>query len=183
LRVGSPAQTLRLLPSTSGEPTWLVSPQGCPKTKNGTTVIPWCIQERGWLFDAALSSSWHPLGNLTLGLAHNLGYDHSAPYGLDRVALGYDDSSAGPVIESQVIATFATYDYYLGVFGLGYQGTNISKFPDLYPSLTDAMKIQSLIPSLSWAYTAGAKYRQYINPCHSLSPTCSRMRYCLVLSV
>jgi len=160
LRVGSPAQTLRVLPSTAGQQTWVVSPQGCPSTNNGTSIIPRCSEARGGLFDAAYSSSWHPLGNFTLGLELNLGYDDSAPYGLDTVALGFSDSFGGPVIESQVVAALATYDRYLGVFGLGHQGTNISNFSDPHPSFLSVIKNQSLIPSLSWAYNAGAKYRQ-----------------------
>lgn len=183
MRVGNPPQILRVLPSTAGQQTWVVSPQGCLSTNNGTSVIPPCSQARGGLFDAAHSSSWHSLGNFTLGLELGLENNDSALYGLDTVALGFSDSFGGPVVESQVVAALATDDYYLGVFGLGHQGTNISNFSDPHPSFISAMKNQSLIPSLSWAYTAGAKYRQYMIPCDFCSPTCSRRGGCLVLWV
>lgn len=48
----------------------------------------------------------------------------------------------------------------MGILGLGFQGTSITKFPDPYPSFLTMMKDQNLIPSLSWAYTAGASYRE-----------------------
>ena len=61
---------------------------------------------------------------------------------------------------SQVIAGFATEDYHLGMFGLGPQPTNFSVLSDTAgPSFLTTMKSKSLIPSLSWSYTAGAKYR------------------------
>lgn len=162
LRVGSTEQTVRVLPSTAGQETWVVSPQGCPPGRNGTTTYSTCSEARGDLFDTTQSSSWQALGSYSLGLELNLGYDGTAPYGLDTVALGFDNSTGGPTIDSQVISALATEEYYLGVFGLGHQGTNISNFTEPRPSFLTAMHNQSLIPSLSWAYTAGAPYREFL---------------------
>ena len=162
LRVGSSEQIVRVLPSTAGQETWVVSPQGCPPGRNGTSTSSSCSQSRGGLFDSTQSSSWQTLGNYSLGLELNLGYDHAAPYGLDTVALGFDNSMGGPTIDSQVISDLATDDFYLGVFGLGHQGTNISNFTEPRPSFLTAMRNKSLIPSLSWAYTAGALYREFV---------------------
>ncbi|KAL8791774.1 MAG: hypothetical protein Q9195_005650 [Heterodermia aff. obscurata] len=92
-------------------------------------------------------------------LEANLGYDDTAPYGFDTVALGFSDSLGGPTAKSQVVSAFATDDYYLGVFGLSHQATNISNFTDPQPTFLGVMKNENLIPSLSWAYTAGAPYR------------------------
>ena len=78
------------------------------------------------------------------------------------MALGFSDSLGGPGAKSQVVSAFATNDYYLGVFGLGHQATNISNFTDPQPTFLAVMKEKSLIPSLSWAYTAGAPYRKLI---------------------
>lgn len=47
----------------------------------------------------------------------------------------------------------------LGVFGLGPIPTNFSDFNDPQPSYMYSIKNQSLIPSLSYGYTAGAPYR------------------------
>lgn len=160
VRVGSSGQPVRVLPSTAGQETWVVSPKGCPAGKNGTPASLPCNQSRGGLFDTTQSSSWQALGDYSLGLELNLGYNETASYGLDTIALGFDKSIGGPTIDSQVISALATDDYYLGVFGLGHQGTNISNFTEPHPSFLTAMHNESLIPSLSWAYTAGAPYRE-----------------------
>ena len=112
------------------------------------------------MFDPARSSSWKPFGNYSLDLEANLGYDDTAPYGFETVALGFSDPLGGPQVKSQVVSAVATNDYYIGLFGLGHQGTNISNFSDPQPTFLTAMKNESLIPSLSWAYTAGAPYRK-----------------------
>jgi len=98
-----------------------------------------------------------------LGLEVNLGYNETAPYGFDTVALGFSDSIGGPTINSQVVSAVATDDFYVGIFGLGHQGTNISDFTEPHPSFLSVMKNESLIPSLSWGYTAGAPYRELRN--------------------
>ena len=163
LRVGSSEQVVRVLPSTAGQETWVVSPQGCPPGRNGTSPSSPCSQSRGGLFDPTQSSSWQTIGNCSLDLELNLGYNKSALYGFDTVALGFANSIGGPTINSQVISALETDDYYLGVFGLGNQGTNITNFTDPQPSFLTAMRNKSLIPSLSWAYTAGAPYREFVS--------------------
>lgn len=56
----------------------------------------------------------------------------------------------------------ATNAYYMGMFGLGDQPTNITNLTNPHPSFLTTMKSSNLIPSLSWAYTAGAPYRKFI---------------------
>ena len=53
----------------------------------------------------------------------------------------------------------ATKDFYLGIFALGPKPTNFTSFDDPQPSYMWSLKNQSLIPSLSWGYTAGAPYQ------------------------
>lgn len=51
---------------------------------------------------------------------------------------------------------------YSGIFGLNPQQVNISSLGNASsPSLFTTLKNQGIIPSLSWSYTAGAKYRTY----------------------
>jgi len=45
-----------------------------------------------------------------------------------------------------------------GMFGLGPKPTNFSDFNDPQPSYMWSLKNQSIIPSLSYGYTAGASY-------------------------
>ena len=163
LRIGSPEQTVRVLPSTTGRQTWVVSTEGCPIGSPGTSTSPSCDDSRGGLFDTTQSSSWQVLGNYSLDLESNLGYDETALFGLDTVALGFDNSTGGPTIDSQVMSTLATDDYYIGVFGLSPNATTLDNYTDPHSSFLTAMHNRSLIPSLSWAYTAGAPYRESIS--------------------
>lgn len=120
-----------------------------------------------------------------MGLDVSLGYDASANYGLDTVALGFSNAIGAPALQRQVVATFTTYNFYTGLFGLGNQPTNFTASNDSnnltntnpQPSFLTTMKNLTLIPSLSWAYTAGAIYREYssigwlrnnLNPCCDL---------------
>lgn len=50
-------------------------------------------------------------------------------------------------------------DFFLGMFGLGPRPTNYTNSDNPQPSFLWSLKNQSLIPSLSWGYTAGAPYR------------------------
>ena len=69
---------------------------------------------------------------------------------------------------SQIVAGLETHDFYNGIFGLGDQPANFTKPSDrynlsgiiTYPSFLTTLKASGLIPSLSWAYTAGAPYRK-----------------------
>ena len=159
--MGDPEQVVRVLPSTAGQAVSVVIPQACPSGYEGTSPSTSCSQSRGGIFDSSRSTSWDELGNFSLGLESNLGYDGlSATYGLDTVALGFSKTSGGPVLHSQVVAGLATDDYYLGIFGLGDQGTNLTNLTEPRPSSLTTMKSKNQIPSLSWAYTAGAPYRK-----------------------
>ena len=91
----------------------------------------------------------------------NLGYSDNATYGLDTLALGLSNANGSPQIDSQVVAAFATDDYYIGLFGLGHQGVNFSEYSTPNATFLTTLKEQNIIPSLSWGYTAGAIYREY----------------------
>ena len=90
----------------------------------------------------------------------NLGYSDNATYGLDTLALGLSNANGSPQIQSQVVAAFATDDYYIGLFGLGHQGVNFSEYSTPNATFLTTLKEQNMIPSLSWGYTAGAIYRE-----------------------
>lgn len=127
-----------------------------------------CPQSRGEIFDISGSKTWSVLGNYSLGIEANLGYSDPGSYGLDTVALGFNNASGGPTLQGQVVAGLATYDYYTGLFGLNDQPANFTASNDInnltdttpHPSFLSTLKSQNLIPSLSWAYTAGAIYRK-----------------------
>lgn len=165
LRVGNPEQTVRVIPATAGQSTWVIAPLGCHPDEPGTSAFLSCQESRGGLFNASQSNSWLALGNHSLGLDASLGYgDFGAVYGLDTITLGFSDSIGSPTIGSQVLAALAPKHYYTGLFGLNHQATNLTDYTDPHPSFLATMKKNSMITSLSWGYTAGAQYRRSFPP-------------------
>ena len=168
LRVGNPEQSVRVLISTADDNTKVIDPGGCPPGTQGITPSLTCSRSRGELFNASLSSTWLSKGIYSLGLENNLGYDSDGSYGLDTVALGVSNGTGGPVLPGQVVGSLTENLFYTGLFGLNNQPTNFTDSQDSsnltdtvpYPSFLTTLKNQSRIPSLSWAYTAGAAYSE-----------------------
>jgi hypothetical protein len=141
--------------STAGTETWVVLPQGC------TTDAPSnCADLRGEVFNINGSSTWSFNNYYNLALESNLGYTGNGEFGFDTVALSWQ-GSGGPVLEHQIVAGIETSDFWLGTFGITPRPTNFSNFDNPQPSFLQTLKNKSMIPSLSWAYTAGAPYRKY----------------------
>ena len=88
-----------------------------------------------------------------------MGYSGNASYGYDNVTLGWLGGGL-PTLSRQVIEGFATNDFYIGSLGLSPHAVNISTLADPKPSFLGALAQQNYTPSTSWAYTAGAYYRQ-----------------------
>ena len=162
--VGTPPQEFRILPSTAGQETWLPNPEGC------TTAEPsdpgYCGYLRGTLpyhganssgFQTNLSSTWDLIGLYTLDAQESaLGYGGNGLYGFDTVTLGIHSTT----LTKQVVASVPDLDYWLGIFGLGPKSINFTTFNNPIPSyLSELASSPVKIPSLSWAYTAGAYYR------------------------
>lgn len=141
--------------STAGQATWVVLPTGCGDGCDDPN-------SRGGAFNVTKSMTWNSTGIFPLGLELNLNYGDTGAYGLDTVALGYSDSIGGPPLDSQVVVGMEAYSYYIGMFGLGPQPTNLTDFSKPYPSFLSTLKSRNMIPSLSWGYTAGAHYRESI---------------------
>lgn len=130
----------------------MVESQGC--TVGDTT----CQNGRGLLFSPNLSSTWSQYGFYALGAEQNLGSTSSALYGNDTVRLGIQ-GSGGPSLPNQIVAAFSTDDFYLGYFGVNPTSTNFTEAQKGKASYLTTLKDQNLIPSLSFGYTAGNKYR------------------------
>jgi hypothetical protein len=155
LRVGNPSQVVRVYISTTSQQTWVVAPIGC----SGWNQTE-CDSRRGSDFSSNSSSSWTDQGTYKLWIESNLGFDGTQDigiYGYDTVGLGYQ-GEGGPTLEKQIVGTLSTYDFFYGHFGLSPKPTNWTDFNDPYPSYLTSLKNESQIPSLSWAYTAGAQY-------------------------
>lgn len=160
VQVGTPAQNVKTLISTAGYQTWAVLPQGCTSSDP-----PTCSVSRGGEFRPNESTTWlannvTSKGIFSLGLELNLGYagNNNGEYGYDTVALGWQ-GSGGPSLDQQIVAGIATKQFYLGIFGLNPRPSNFSSFNNPIPSYMSNLRKQSLIPSISWGYTAGNQYR------------------------
>lgn len=104
------------------------------------------------------SSTWQSISLYGLGLDADLNYTGNGQYGFDTVGLDLP-LSGGPTLKHQIVAGIADKSFYLGVLGLGPKPTNFTSFTDPQPSFFWSLRNQSLIPSSTWAYTAGAPYQ------------------------
>lgn len=161
IQIGTPAQTARVLFSTAGYETWIVDPQGCPSEYTDK-----CAFNRGNVVSSENSTSWTYIKIAELSLETNLGYVGNGQYGYETVELGYP-TSGGPKLEKQIVASIASPDFWLGQIGLDPAPSNFTTLNDPQPSLMWNMVKQSIIPSTSWSYTAGAAYSKSLDhPIH-----------------
>lgn len=156
MQIGTPPQSIRLIPSTSGNALWPVLPQGCIAGDPSN-----CADLRGRHFRPNESSTWSDLGLYKLGLIVEglLGYSGNANFGYDTVTLGWPGDGL-PTLNHQVIQGLATKDFYVGSLGLSPRAINLTNFNNPQPSMLRTLQNDSKIPSSSWDYTAGAYYQQ-----------------------
>lgn len=149
VQVGTPPHDFRILPSTSGQKTWVLDSQGC--TLHDPADCPY---QRGALpyqgvqsteFHRNESSSWQDIGLHTLDAQEaQLGYTGNDLYGFETVAFGNGSDALG--LEKQVVASIADKSYFLGEFGIGPKPINFTTFADpisnFLASLVNQSKIQ-----------------------------------------
>ena len=135
--------------------TWVVLDAGCISTDPKS-----CPDDRGKTYNFSQSTTWKKQDFYELGVELNLGYNitNAGEYGFETLGLGYQ-GSGGPSLENQVIAGIATKEFYLGSLGLNPRPINFTS-EDNKPSLLSNLKTQKIIPSLSYGYSAGARYRK-----------------------
>ncbi|KAJ5635156.1 uncharacterized protein N7484_008469 [Penicillium longicatenatum] len=162
LQVGTPEQSVRVLVSTaSPESLVVLSDYGCSDSVFPNAPSD-CAVSRGTLFNMNQSSTWDELGVFGInqdgvGLEANLGYYQRGEFALDTISIGL----TGPTLKNQTVAGIATPEpFYLGTFGLNSQPVNFTSLGNFSSSsFITTLKDEGTIPSLSWSYTAGAKYR------------------------
>jgi hypothetical protein len=103
------------------------------------------------------SSTWEEKGFFELSDQKNLGYAGNGSYGFDVVATGWDGN--GITVNHSVVAGTSSEDFYIRLLGLSPRPTNFSGFSDQYPSFLTLANESGQISTLSYGYTAGAKYR------------------------
>lgn len=162
IQVGNPPQPLRVLASTTVPETWVVL--AISFNSNDSSTRP---NTRGNLFNKSQSTTWHEeelsVLDVEVNLFHVDNYDKGL-YGFDTITLGYN-GSGGPSLDHQVIAGIGTSDFWLGSLGLAPWQHDISSPEtnsgiDTSPGYLSNLKNRSLIPSLSFGYSAGAPYRK-----------------------
>ncbi|KAI4161371.1 MAG: hypothetical protein LQ342_004923 [Letrouitia transgressa] len=137
---------------------WAVDPLGC------TQADPLdCASTRGGLFATNRSLTWDDEGLFDLHQQLNLGYSGNGHFGFDSIALGYPGSGA-ITVEHQILTTIATKDFYIANWGIAPRPTNLTTINsnNSHQSLLSTLKENNQIPSLSYGYTAGARYRESI---------------------
>jgi hypothetical protein len=159
IRVGNKPQNIRVMPSTASTSTWMIYNQGCPVGGPDN-----CGDTRGGLFNPNNSLTWVPNSIFDIGIEDNLDYNVNGDFAFDAVTLGWQ-GSGGPTVEHTVVAGLGdTRLSWLGVLGLNPRPTNFSTFPNNpQVSFVQALRNQNNIPSVSWAYTAGASYRKSLH--------------------
>ncbi|KAK5163799.1 uncharacterized protein LTR77_010473 [Saxophila tyrrhenica] len=165
VQVGTPGQTVRLLPGTSanaGNAIWAVIPEGCSATYNAN--ISNCANERGYVFKSNTSTTWSSerlsnggLYELDTYVEGSLGYDGNAYYGFDTVSLGLE-GSALPILHNQLVAGIASNNYWLGSLGISPIPHNFTTLDSPVRSMLSTLRETGQIASTSWGYTAGSSY-------------------------
>lgn len=155
IQVGKKAQNIRVLPSTASTSTWVAYAEGCSADAPDN-----CEDSRGGIFNPDNSLTWTPNSIFELGIETNLGVNVFGDFGFDTVTLGWQ-GSGGPSVEHSIVAGIGdTHFSWLGVLGLNPRPTNFSTLANSpQVSFVQSLKDQNQIPSVSWAYTAGAPYR------------------------
>lgn len=168
ISVGKPGQDFRVLPSTKSGITYVIPPEGCNQPTDPTNCanlrgadVFGSAQNTGFQVDQ--STDWSAIGQYGVDLEDALNMTADGLFGYDQVALGSAaDASANsniPSLDRQVVAAVADMDYYMGVLPLGQADSSFSSLSEPQKSLMWNLRNTSRIPSLSYAYTAGAKYR------------------------
>ena len=158
IHVGTPPQRIRVLASTMVGETWVVSTNGgCSQSDPSD-----CPQSRGGLVDVTKSSTWSRKDLYQLGAETNLpdygGNTNNGTFGFDALGIG-PPNSGGIVFKSQNVAAITTKSFFIGTLGLSPNAVNFTgEAPSV--SFLSSLKQSNSTPSLSYAYTAGARYRE-----------------------
>lgn len=151
-----------MLPSTKSGETYLVAPEGClagidPANCQNSRGADIFQSSQNIGFQTNASSSWSAIGQYDVDLEQALNDTAVGLFGFDSVSLGAAADSTSLSLSRQVVASVGDLSYYLGLLPLGQAASSFSS--QAINSFLFQLRGASKIPSLSYAYTAGAKYR------------------------
>jgi hypothetical protein len=152
-----------------------------PSTYLGVTVLPgissWCTgdcpddrgvgtvdrNQIGGVQTSPGSSTWKFAGIFDIGTPdwwQNKSDTPGGDFGLEYLGIG-KASKQSWVARNMAVAATQSKDFYIGQFGLSPGATNLGKGNGEVQSILSTFQNQSVIPSVSYGYTAGAKYSEY----------------------
>jgi hypothetical protein len=168
LRVGNPPTPVYVQVSSASQQIWAINGQACTKNITDSSgkitaynqVNTECVETRGKLYNQTSSQTWREKGYYRLWLEKWLGLEGNGLFGWDSVGLGALGEE-GPRLNSTIIGTLVSANFWMGHIGLHPKPTNFSAFEDPVTSFMTGLFEQKSIPSLSFGYTAGARYSTY----------------------
>jgi hypothetical protein len=160
LRVGSPAQVVRVLVSTTSQQVWTIDSQACASASDVNS----CAQSRGGTFQSNNSKTWKQDGLYDLFVEKNLNLTGAAVFGYDEVGLGYVGQN-GPILQHQIVGSVAVDSFWFGHLGIQPKTTNFTDLGQNIPSYLSTLRSKNMIPSVSWGYTQGAPYSRSRDLC------------------
>ena len=175
VRVGTPEQNFNVLPSSATGEVILPHTAGCrssdgdPRNCAALRGVFDSNHQSGFLPNA--SRSWQEDGFYATGLEAKLGYADDALYGTDNVGLMVQNSG-GPTLQNQTVGTVRQMPFFVGFFGLSPKASNFTDFDHPRRSYITTLRDEQRIPSLSYAYHAGASYGKLLShrPLDVLTP-------------
>jgi hypothetical protein len=167
IRIGTPPQVQLGIISTTSQETWVVHPGACDYYQDKEA----CGNARGGMWYSNKSSTYAEEGIYEAWIESNLDLLDLRPNRSDNATVlnGYDSIGLGyigegmPTLDHQVMASVKMEEFWLGHFGIHPKTTNLTSFNQHIPSYLTTLYKQSLIPSVSWGYTAGAPYSKQIS--------------------
>lgn len=172
IQIGSQGQNVSVLVSTTSPQVSVMNAQAC------TTVVlsslpdsvsqmslGQCGSSRGFLFNTSQSSTWFQIGYYDLQAPITSNVDAIGLFGLERVGFGLPNGEEGPTLSNTTVGTIGTYsslatpEFWLGRIGLQSR-QNVFPSQPSRPSYITGLFDMQVIPSKSFGYTAGAKYRE-----------------------
>jgi hypothetical protein len=163
VNIGTPGQDFRLLVSTTASSIYVPMKGVCPRDPAAPDD---CYDSRGILpfgssqnvgFQQTESSTWDNYGTYDAALETNLGLNFNASYGFDTIRLGPSSDNSALALEQQNVGQYVDDRYWLGFIGLSTQAESFSTTSRPFKSLFGNLN-ESLVPSSSYSYGAGAPY-------------------------
>jgi hypothetical protein len=176
VRIGTPEQDFRVLPSPSTGAVFVPDIAGCLRRDDRPYN---CAELRGVVnstyamgFQPDSSRTWANEGVFEAHLGTEFGFNASARYGRDIVGLMVPHSGAPKPLANQTVGSLADLrPFFVGFFGLSPKPINFSNYDEPRPSYLTSLKNAQNIPSLSYGYTAGASYSELLKAGSGLEVT------------